>query len=92
MSKEYKIGTVGDFLQVPAERRAACLVEFLDWIALSEAAIAPLKSIQGSEGFRAAMIEGMGFVWIDDGKRDIALEFRVKRKEEPRAEGGAGEA
>ena len=54
---EYDIRTLADFNKVPKERRAACLTEFLDYLAFVDRM--PLQNDA----------QHLGFVWKDDGKR-----------------------
>jgi hypothetical protein len=65
---EYHIETVNDFLMVPKDRRAACLVEFLEWIAIAD----ELPKLIASYGPET---EAFRFDWIDDGKADVTVEF-----------------
>lgn len=77
---EYRIETVSDFLKVPAERRAACLAEFTDWIELAEA-MTDLTAACGVES------EAFRFEWIDDGKSERTVVVEASpQAEKPESE------
>ncbi len=71
-SPEYLITSIDDFLQVPQDRLAACLIEFHDYMAALR--------IEREAACVAADADGAetkGFVWRDDGARRRVITFQV---------------
>lgn len=62
MNERYEIKELMDFVKVPAERRAACLADFAQWVDSYEA----VKAVLGDALVRSH------FVWIDDGIEGIS--------------------
>ena len=76
--RSYEIRTVGDFLDVPPDRQAACLVEFSDFLDLSREVKALCDSLSESLGVAPdSRVEA--FMWVDDGRRDRAVELAIER-------------
>lgn len=70
MSNEYRIESLLDFTKIPAERRAAALAEFQEWLACVEAVQALNHAFSSSEDV-CLQLRGGCFIWTDDGKPGI---------------------
>ena len=77
---EYEIKTVADFLSVPAEKRAECLADFQQWLAMAD-------QHQEIESLLDQMAQTSGafstcrdtFVWVDDGQRGVSgIQFEAR--------------
>jgi hypothetical protein len=71
---EYDIRTLADFNKVPKGRRAACLVEFLEYLDFMDGFPLPEKA------------EHVGFKWKDDGIKGctgVLFEVEIKGRIEP---------
>ena len=73
---QYTIQTVGDFLKVPEDRLDACLEEFKTFLEQGRAFMAfmemanALAGIMGADKLKNAV---KGFVWIDDGEKNVTI-------------------
>ena len=80
MSRRYQIKTVADFLKVPKAKRADCLADFQDWLAIMDdhkGLESWLDILGGTKG--AFSTQYNSFTWVDDGKRGVSgVEFSVK--------------
>ena len=83
--KKYTIATVGDFLNVPAERQAACLAEFADYLRVMRDLCEMVKIASAVVG---ADVESLitPFIWIDDGKRNRTIELTAEPAAKPAKE------
>lgn len=61
--KSYRIEHISDLLKVPADRRAACLAELPDWLAIAEM----MPVLMGDE----IPILAQSFIWNDDGEPGV---------------------
>lgn len=71
MQKEYRISSLADFLQVPADKLDECLADFQTWLSLARQAdeVSRIGSnMLGAE----AKLSLRAFTWIDDGKRGVS--------------------
>lgn len=73
MYKKYTIKTLRDFTQVPVDRRADCLAEFLTFLSIVDLWGVVTEGVCDSESH---------FEWIDDEKKnvEIAVETPHRRK------------
>jgi hypothetical protein len=71
-SPEYLIASIDDFLQVPQDRLAACLIEFHDYLAALRT-----EREAACQAADADDVETNGFVWRDDGARRRVITFQA---------------
>jgi hypothetical protein len=75
----YPIATLRDFLKVPASRRCVCLREFHAWLHMQEAVpdlVCAAGDALGTPIPREMFQFDEAFVWEDDGKATISVEFK----------------
>jgi len=65
-ANRYEINTLLDFLKVPTERLAACLIEFESFLVICRAALETGK------------VKNATFEWIDDGEDNIHVQITSK--------------
>jgi hypothetical protein len=80
MSKEYKIETIHDMMEIPLERFNTFLHELCQVLSIVRTAHAYNKAMGAKEPTTSA-----SFVWIDDGKGEIRTNITWKTKEEEKA-------
>lgn len=82
----YEIRTVGDFFQVPEERRRICLREFHSWMVIQEGVTALLvaagASLDTAITTNQLHWENSVFRWMDDGKACISVVMTVAKAAE----------
>lgn len=71
--KEYKIETLSDISNIPAESREDFFVDLKSWLELVDG-INLANSLLGCE----AIAPPNHINWIDDGEHDMTLQFKVK--------------
>ena len=69
----FDITTVSDFNKVPAERRKACLHEFVVWLGMMDFSDALLDKLPHKKP--------TSFIWTDDGEQTAELIFRTQDQE-----------
>lgn len=76
--KIYKIKSIEDFLQVPADRLVACLEEFKVWCEITTPLIEGTRAMASAIGVNESDLKfSHGFTWIDDGERNVTINFDV---------------
>ena len=83
--KEYTIATVGDFLKVPADRQAACLTEFADFLDMARDLSEMVKIMGEIVGAEVESLHGP-FIWTDDGKRNRTIVLTAEPAAKPAKE------
>lgn len=82
MAPTYTIRSISDFLQVPEDRRDACLREFAVFLSILDYSLV----LMGSD-LRPALSAAASFVWCDDGvEACTGIHFTVKDDETGEAE------
>ena len=71
--RTFNIATVSDFNKVPAERRKACLHEFIVWLGMMDFADALLD--------KHPHTKPSSFIWKDDGEQSAELILRTQDQE-----------
>jgi hypothetical protein len=78
--KRYVIKDVADFLRVPADRRADCLVEFLDFLTFMDKVDVAVKTVKWAETVDVSLSKSH-FIWIDDGTYGFdGIQLQVEQK------------
>ena len=70
---QYTIQTVGDFLKVPEDRLDACLEEFKTFLEQGRAFMEMANALAGILGADKSQNAVKGFVWIDDGEKNVTI-------------------
>ena len=70
---QYTIQTVGDFLKVPEDRLDACLEEFKTFLEQGRAFMEMANALAGILGADKLKNAVKGFVWIDDGEKNVTI-------------------
>ena len=79
--KRYVIKDVADFLKVPADRRADCLVEFADFLTFLDKVASAVATVKWADTVTAD-ISKSHFIWIDDGKIGVdGIQLQVEQKD-----------
>lgn len=73
MSKEYKIETIHDCMEIPIEKFNDFLAEFNEALQLARGAHEINKEISGSP----KPVSIRSFTWIDDGKKDGKVRITI---------------
>jgi len=72
----YHITTLADFLKVPEDRLAMCLVEFADWLEVTRRTDDLLRTLVPDYPADQPLVKAECFEWIDDGERNITMHLR----------------
>lgn len=76
MTNSYEIKTISDFLLVPADRLDDCLEEFKTWCQITTPLTDATRALADAIGLEGKQIEFVhGFTWIDDGEKNISVNF-----------------
>lgn len=78
MSNEYEIRTVADFAKLPADKIAACLSDFVEWLDAVRKIAAFPSVVSDMLGCKkgAVSVNMSSFTWIDDGNAGLTA-FRL---------------
>lgn len=79
--KRYVIKDVGDFLKVPADRRAACLVDFADFLTFMDKVAIAVDTVKWAKTVNVSLSKSH-FIWIDDGNIGFdGIQLQVEQKD-----------
>lgn len=79
--QRYVIKDVGDFLKVPADRRAACLVDFAAFLTFMDKVAIEVDTVKWPEPLTVSLSKSH-FIWVDDGKIGIdGIQLQVEQKD-----------
>jgi hypothetical protein len=82
---EYKIKTIEDFLKVPPDRLEVCLQEFKTWCEMTRPLEDAIKAVADCLYEKIELGFERGFTWIDDGERNVTINFMTPT---PKHDGG----
>jgi len=70
---QYTIQTVGDFLKVSEDRLDACLEEFKTFLEQERSFMEMANAMADLIGADKSQNTVKGFVWIDDGEKNVTI-------------------
>lgn len=79
---EYQIRTVQDFMQVPKDKRDACLADFKHYLEFMDQVEETNQLIRGLTGGLTALTPSDAFHWVDDdvpGLTKINITFDAEK-------------